>query len=44
MQEWQHRRRPLVYVRHDSTDPDSPLHPGATDNTLKPYLTATPAS
>jgi nicotinamidase-related amidase len=31
---------PLVYVRHDSEDPDSPLHPSHSGNALKPYLEA----
>ena len=35
--------RPLIFVRHDSTDPASPLHPTRTGNHLKPYLTQTPA-
>lgn len=35
---WQRRRRPLVLVRHDSTDPDSPLHPDSPGNALKQYL------
>lgn len=30
--------RPLVYVRHDSRDPSSPLHPCSPGNALKPYL------
>ncbi|MGA8047389.1 MAG: cysteine hydrolase family protein [Dermatophilaceae bacterium] len=30
--------RPLVYVRHDSKDPASPLHPSSPGNALKPYL------
>ena len=40
--EWSRRRRPLVYVRHDSTDPFSPLHPSSPGNALKPYLDAEP--
>jgi nicotinamidase-related amidase len=32
--------RPVVYVRHDSTDPSSPLHPASPGNALKPYLDA----
>jgi len=35
---WQHHGRPVVLVRHDSTDPDSPLHPDAPGNALKEYL------
>ena len=30
--------RPVVYVRHDSRDPASPLAPGSPGNALKPYL------
>lgn len=31
--------RPLVFVRHDSSDAASPLHPSRAGNALKPYLT-----
>ena len=34
--------QPVVYVRHDSDDPGSPLHPDNPGNRLKPYLRATP--
>lgn len=34
---------PIVYVRHDSSDPDSPLHPSRPGNALKDYLSATPS-
>lgn len=30
--------RPVVYVRHDSVEPQSPLAPGAPGNALKGYL------
>jgi nicotinamidase-related amidase len=30
--------RPVVYVRHDSDESDSPLHPRRPGNALKPYL------
>ncbi|MFC5177530.1 cysteine hydrolase family protein [Nocardioides taihuensis] len=30
--------RPVVLVRHDSDEPDSPLRPGAPGNALKPFL------
>ena len=34
--------RPLVFVRHDSTNPESPLHPDRPGNQLKSYLSQTP--
>jgi len=34
--------QPVVYVRHDSDNPGSPLHPDNSGNRLKPYLRATP--
>lgn len=40
--EWSRRRRPLVYVRHDSDEPGSPLHPDSPGNRLKSYLTPEP--
>ncbi len=39
---WAEHGRPLVYVRHDSSDPGSPLHAGSPGNALKPYLVAEP--
>jgi nicotinamidase-related amidase len=39
---WADRGRPLVYVRHDSADPTSPLHPSSPGNALKEYLTPEP--
>jgi nicotinamidase-related amidase len=35
-------RRPVVFVRHDSANPASPLHPTKPGNQLKAYLTRTP--
>jgi nicotinamidase-related amidase len=39
---WSRQGRPLVYVQHDSEEPDSPLHPDAPGHPLKDYLTAEP--
>uniref|UniRef100_A0AAU3H1N5 Cysteine hydrolase n=1 Tax=Streptomyces sp. NBC_01401 TaxID=2903854 RepID=A0AAU3H1N5_9ACTN len=35
---WQAGGRPLVFVRHDSTEPDSPLREGYTGNAFKEYV------
>ncbi|WP_333735122.1 isochorismatase family protein, partial [Streptomyces sp. IBSBF 3010] len=35
---WQESGRPVVFVRHDSDKPDSPLRPGNAGNGLKPYV------
>jgi nicotinamidase-related amidase len=40
--EWSARGRPLVYVRHDSEQPGSPLHPDSAGNALKDYLDVEP--
>lgn len=39
---WSDQGRPLVYVRHDSTEAGSPLHPDGPGNRLKTYLDAEP--
>lgn len=43
VRQWHACRRPVVHVRHDSTDPASPLHPGSPGNALKGYLDEEPA-
>ncbi|MFE9677253.1 cysteine hydrolase family protein [Streptomyces sp. NPDC006259] len=35
---WQGTGRPVVFVRHDSGKPESPLRPGHEGNDLKPYV------
>ena len=42
VQDWARHDRPLVYVRHDSVNPTSPLHRSSPGNRFKPYLTPTP--
>jgi nicotinamidase-related amidase len=39
---WQESGRPVVFVRHDSTTPTSPLHPDRPGNAFKDILTGTP--
>lgn len=39
---WRARSRPIVFVRHDSTDPSSPLRPGTPGNAFKACVTGTP--
>lgn len=39
---WRAAGRPLVFVRHDSVNPDSPLRPGEPGNALKPVVEGTP--
>jgi nicotinamidase-related amidase len=36
--DWSSHDRPLVYVRHDGTEEDSPLTPGTPGNELRDYL------
>ena len=40
--DWASHGRPLVFVRHDSVEDESPLDPGKPGNQLKPYLKADP--
>ena len=42
VEHWRSAGRPVVYVRHDSANPLSPLHPGSPGNELKSYLPALP--
>ena len=39
---WRAAQRPIVYVRHDSREPGSPLAPGDPGNAFKPELTGEP--
>lgn len=39
---WQETGRPIVFVRHDSTAPSSPLHPNNPGNAFKDIVTGTP--
>lgn len=39
---WRARRGPLVYVRHDSITPGSPLQPGAPGNALRDFVNGEP--
>ena len=39
---WRSVRAPVVFVRHDSTQPDSPLRPGQTGNELQDFVSGEP--
>ena len=39
---WRAAGRPVVYVRHDSDEPDSPLRPDRPGNAFRPELDGTP--
>lgn len=40
--EWRSRGRPVVLVRHDSTDPTSPLYPGTPGHLFQDVITREP--
>ncbi|HEU4515337.1 MAG TPA: cysteine hydrolase family protein [Nocardioidaceae bacterium] len=42
VERWHAEGRPVVHVRHDSTEPGSPLHPESRGNRLKGYLAVPP--
>ena len=42
LQDWRQARRPVVFVRHESTSDRSPLRPGQPGNDLQPVVTGTP--
>jgi nicotinamidase-related amidase len=39
---WRAAGRPVVFVRHDSVEPDSPLRPGRPGNDFKPEVSGEP--
>ena len=43
VEHWHARGRPVVHVRHDSVEPESPLHPSSPGSRLKQYLSTPPA-
>lgn len=42
LQTWCQHRRPVVFVRHDSTEAQSPLRPGQPGNAFKSVVTGEP--
>lgn len=40
--QWQSTSQPVVFIRHDSTTPGSPLYPGQPGNDLQDILTGAP--
>ncbi len=39
---WREAQRPVVFVRHDSAEPGSPLRPGQPGNDLQPFIGGPP--
>lgn len=39
---WRANEWPIVFVQHDSENPDSPLHPGAPGHAFKEVITGEP--
>jgi nicotinamidase-related amidase len=42
IERWRAQDRPIVFVRHDSVEPDSPLRPGEPGNAFKDVVTGEP--
>ena len=42
LERWRQAERPVVFVRHDSVEPDSPLRPGQPGNDFKPVVFGEP--
>jgi nicotinamidase-related amidase len=42
LDQWRAKGRPVVFVRHDSENPGSPLHPDNPGNAFKPVITGEP--
>ncbi len=42
LRSWRRHARPVVFVRHDSSDPRSPVRPGQPGHDLQPALTGEP--
>ena len=42
LEHWRAQDRPVVFIRHDSTEAGSPLHPGQPGNAFKPVISGEP--